>query len=185
MSSPRSTSRGHCHAELTRGRRVGSPGVRFSPRTGSPPPGANRSRTFVPTMPARIVHHEGRRGRVPSLRSRVRRRPMPAPRPELASPAVSETDFVNAHGLTETSSTVAPRPDDHRLAITATTPVGTARLSSVGPVPDRSADRDEPAPTSASTRPVRSRLGRRWVRYADVDRRPTPPAGSTPATAAG
>jgi acyl-CoA synthetase (AMP-forming)/AMP-acid ligase II len=48
-----------------------------------------------------------------------------------------ETDFVNAYGLTETSSTVAVLgPDDHRLALYSDEPLHTARLSSVGqPVP--------------------------------------------------
>lgn len=46
-------------------------------------------------------------------------------------------DFVNAYGLTETSSTVAVlTPEDHREAQVADTPDGRARLSSVGrPVP--------------------------------------------------
>jgi acyl-CoA synthetase (AMP-forming)/AMP-acid ligase II len=44
-----------------------------------------------------------------------------------------DTDFVNAYGLTETSSTVALLgPDDHRLAMYSDDPVWTARLSSVG-----------------------------------------------------
>jgi long-chain acyl-CoA synthetase len=45
--------------------------------------------------------------------------------------------FVNAYGLTETSSTIAVlTPDDHRLALAATTPEAARRLASVGqPVP--------------------------------------------------
>ena len=40
-----------------------------------------------------------------------------------------ETDFVNAYGLTETSSTVAILgPDDHRLALYSDEPLFTARL---------------------------------------------------------
>jgi acyl-CoA synthetase (AMP-forming)/AMP-acid ligase II len=56
---------------------------------------------------------------------------------ELALKLFPETDFVNAYGLTETSSTVALLgPDDHRLAMYSDDPVWTARLSSVGlPVP--------------------------------------------------
>jgi acyl-CoA synthetase (AMP-forming)/AMP-acid ligase II len=48
-----------------------------------------------------------------------------------------ETDFVNAYGLTETSSTVAVLgPDDHRLALYSDEPLFKDRLSSVGqPVP--------------------------------------------------
>jgi acyl-CoA synthetase (AMP-forming)/AMP-acid ligase II len=44
-------------------------------------------------------------------------------------------DFVNAYGLTETSSTIAvPGPDDHRTAIAGDDPVVRARLSSAGQV---------------------------------------------------
>jgi acyl-CoA synthetase (AMP-forming)/AMP-acid ligase II len=48
-----------------------------------------------------------------------------------------EVDFVNAYGLTETSSTVAILgPDDHRLALYSDEPMFQARLGSVGqPVP--------------------------------------------------
>jgi len=48
-----------------------------------------------------------------------------------------EVDFVNAYGLTETSSTVAILgPDDHRLALYSDEPLFQARLGSVGqPVP--------------------------------------------------
>ena len=48
-----------------------------------------------------------------------------------------EVDFVNAYGLTETSSTVALLgPDDHRLALYSDDPVYKARLASVGqPLP--------------------------------------------------
>ena len=48
-----------------------------------------------------------------------------------------ETDFVNAYGLTETSSTVALLgPDDHRLALYSDDPLFKARLESVGrPIP--------------------------------------------------
>ena len=62
---------------------------------------------------------------------------MPAPVLEAALELFPETDFVNAYGLTETSSTVALLgPDDHRLAMYSDDPVWTARLSSVGqPVP--------------------------------------------------
>jgi acyl-CoA synthetase (AMP-forming)/AMP-acid ligase II len=48
-----------------------------------------------------------------------------------------EVDFVNAYGLTETSSTVAILgPDDHRLALYSDDPLYKNRLASVGrPVP--------------------------------------------------
>jgi acyl-CoA synthetase (AMP-forming)/AMP-acid ligase II len=62
---------------------------------------------------------------------------MPAPVLERALALFPDTDFVNAYGLTETSSTVALLgPDDHRLAMYSDDPVWTARLSSVGqPIP--------------------------------------------------
>jgi acyl-CoA synthetase (AMP-forming)/AMP-acid ligase II len=45
----------------------------------------------------------------------------------------STTEFVNAYGLTETSSTIALLgPDDHRAAFSSTDPVAHARLGSVG-----------------------------------------------------
>ena len=95
---------------------------------------------LVPTMLARIVHlMEADPGlRVPSLRNLVYGGArMPAPVLERALALFPDTDFVNAYGLTETSSTVALLgPDDHRLAMYSDDPVWTARLSSVGqPIP--------------------------------------------------
>jgi fatty-acyl-CoA synthase len=62
---------------------------------------------------------------------------MPAPILERALELFPETDFVNAYGLTETSSTVCLLgPDEHRLAMYSDDPVWTARLASVGqPIP--------------------------------------------------
>ena len=62
---------------------------------------------------------------------------MPAPILERALHLFPEVDFVNAYGLTETSSTVAILgPDDHRLALYSDEPLFKARLSSVGqPLP--------------------------------------------------
>jgi acyl-CoA synthetase (AMP-forming)/AMP-acid ligase II len=56
---------------------------------------------------------------------------------ERALHLMPETDFVNAYGLTETSSTVALLgPDDHRLALYSDEPLFKNRLASVGrPVP--------------------------------------------------
>jgi len=61
----------------------------------------------------------------------------PAPVLERALRLLPETGFVNAYGLTETSSTVCVLgPDDHRAALDADDPTVRGRLSSVGrPVP--------------------------------------------------
>jgi acyl-CoA synthetase (AMP-forming)/AMP-acid ligase II len=57
---------------------------------------------------------------------------MPAPVLERATRLFPDVDFVNAYGLTETSSTIAVLgPDDHRAALTGD-PVAKARLGSVG-----------------------------------------------------
>jgi acyl-CoA synthetase (AMP-forming)/AMP-acid ligase II len=93
----------------------------------------------VPTMLARIVAVMEREGAtVPSLRhlayggSR-----MPLPVLERALELFPDVDFVNAYGLTETSSTVAILgPDDHREAHASDDPGVRGRLASVGqPVP--------------------------------------------------
>jgi acyl-CoA synthetase (AMP-forming)/AMP-acid ligase II len=125
------------------GRRiVPLPGVRFSPEEWVEI--ARREAIthafVVPTMLARIVHvmEADPEARIPSLRNLVYGGArMPAPVLERALALFPETDFVNAYGLTETSSTVCLLgPDDHRLAMYSDDPVWTARLSSVGlPVP--------------------------------------------------
>ncbi|HEY3142925.1 MAG TPA: class I adenylate-forming enzyme family protein, partial [Acidimicrobiales bacterium] len=88
----------------------------------------------VPTMLARIVDHlDGTTttatAEVPTLRSLAYGGArMPATVLERALAAFPKTDFVNAYGLTETSSTIAVLgPDDHRAA-------DRRRLSSVGRV---------------------------------------------------
>ena len=62
---------------------------------------------------------------------------MPAPVLEQALALFPDTEFVNAYGLTETSSTVCLLgPDDHRRAHASDDPAERARLASVGrPVP--------------------------------------------------
>jgi acyl-CoA synthetase (AMP-forming)/AMP-acid ligase II len=125
------------------GRRVVPlPGVRFSPEEWVET--ARRESIthafVVPTMLARIVHvmEADPDARIPSLRNLVYGGArMPAPILERALELFPETDFVNAYGLTETSSTVCLLgPDEHRLAMYSDDPVWTARLSSVGlPVP--------------------------------------------------
>ena len=75
------------------------------------------SAMVVPTMLARIIECEGDRS-VPSLRAlSYGGAPMPAALIERALREWARVDFVNAYGLTETSSTVALLgPEDHRAA---------------------------------------------------------------------
>jgi acyl-CoA synthetase (AMP-forming)/AMP-acid ligase II len=96
--------------------------------------------TVVPTMLDRIVAvmESDPDARVPSLRNlayggaRMHTSVL-----ERALRLTPETDFVNAYGLTETSSTVALLgPDDHRLALYSDEPMFKKRLASVGqPIP--------------------------------------------------
>lgn len=62
---------------------------------------------------------------------------MPLPVLEQALRAFPQAGFVNAYGLTETTSSIAVlSPDDHRSALTSPDPAIRSRLSSVGrPVP--------------------------------------------------
>jgi acyl-CoA synthetase (AMP-forming)/AMP-acid ligase II len=89
----------------------------------------------VPTMLARVVDHlEGAQADTPTLTAiayggaRVG-----APVLAAALKAFPEAGFVNAYGLTETSSTIAILgPDDHREALTSDDPGVQARLASAG-----------------------------------------------------
>ncbi len=73
---------------------------------------------------------------------------MPVPVIERAMGLLPGVDFVNAYGLTETSSSIAVlTPEDHRAALACADPAGRARLGSVG----------RPLPTVAIT--VRDRDG--------------------------
>ncbi|MGO9927342.1 MAG: class I adenylate-forming enzyme family protein [Mycobacterium sp.] len=121
----------------------------------------------VPTMLARIVAElDGATADAPALRSIAyggARMPATVLRGALAAfPCV---DFVNAYGLTETSSTIAVLgPQDHRDAL-AGHPVALTRLSSVGRmVPGVQCeirdDRGEPL--------VPGETGEIWVRGAQV-----------------
>ncbi|WP_306320059.1 MULTISPECIES: class I adenylate-forming enzyme family protein [unclassified Streptomyces] len=95
---------------------------------------------LVPTMLARIVEEipAGADADVPSLRS-LAYGGARAPRTvvEKALRAFPGTDFVNAYGLTETSSSIAVLgPAEHRAALGATDPLVRDRLTSVGrPLP--------------------------------------------------
>ena len=92
----------------------------------------------VPTMLARVVEYLDEIGvadaAVPTLRSLAYGgAPMPARIIERALALLPTTDFVNAYGLTETSSTVAVLgPDDHRVAAYSDDPAVKARLGSAG-----------------------------------------------------
>jgi acyl-CoA synthetase (AMP-forming)/AMP-acid ligase II len=92
--------------------------------------------TVVPTMLARIVQimESDPEARIPTLRhlayggARMHTSVL-----QRALELMPATDFVNAYGLTETSSTVALLgPDDHRLALYSDEPLFKNRLASVG-----------------------------------------------------
>jgi acyl-CoA synthetase (AMP-forming)/AMP-acid ligase II len=118
----------------------------------------------VPTMLARVVDAlDGAPARCPSLRSLAyggARMPLPVLTAALA--AFPATGFVNAYGLTETSSTIAVLgPDDHRRAV-ATGDL--ELLSSAGRiVPGMEAQVRGPDGTVLAGEP-----GELWVRGAQV-----------------
>jgi acyl-CoA synthetase (AMP-forming)/AMP-acid ligase II len=93
----------------------------------------------VPTMLARIVEYLGDApADCPSLVSLAYGGArMPLPVLEKALRAFPSAAFVNAYGLTETSSTIAMLgPEDHRKALASGDAAARARLASVGqPVP--------------------------------------------------
>ena len=93
----------------------------------------------VPTMLNRILDVLEADGEgLPSLRSlSYGGGPMPVPVIERAMRLLPDVGFVNAYGLTETSSTIALLgPDDHRQAFASDDPAVRARLGSVGrPLP--------------------------------------------------
>jgi len=99
----------------------------------------------VPTMLARIVDHMESAGiaTIPTLRAlSYGGGKMPLPVIEKALDLLPGCNFVNAYGLTETSSTVAVLgPDAHRAAAASTDPAVRARLGSAGQlVPDIEAE---------------------------------------------
>jgi acyl-CoA synthetase (AMP-forming)/AMP-acid ligase II len=97
------------------------------------------SATVVPTMLDRIVTVlESQNTTLPTLRTLAyggSKVPLPLVRKALE--LLPGVGFVNAYGLTETSSTIAVlTPDDHRAALAATDESAIRRLGSVGqPVP--------------------------------------------------
>jgi acyl-CoA synthetase (AMP-forming)/AMP-acid ligase II len=89
----------------------------------------------VPTMLARIVDHlDGRPADAPALRSiAYGGARMPRPVLDAALRAFPDVGFVNAYGLTETSSTLAVlSPADHRAALASGDSAARARLGSAG-----------------------------------------------------
>ena len=100
------------------------------------------SAMVVPTMLARIVEHLDAEGPgspgLPTLRAlSYGGGRMPQPVVERALELLPDTSFVNAYGLTETSSTVALLgPDEHRAAVSSNDPAVRRRLASAGrPMP--------------------------------------------------
>jgi acyl-CoA synthetase (AMP-forming)/AMP-acid ligase II len=93
----------------------------------------------VPTMLSRILDViEADGGGLPTIRAlSYGGGPMPTPVIERAMALLPDAGFVNAYGLTETSSTIALLgPDDHRTAFASRDPAVRARLASVGrPLP--------------------------------------------------
>ncbi len=123
----------------------------------------------VPTMLARIVERLTERNidGIPSLRAlSYGGGKMPLPVIERALALLPNANFVNAYGLTETSSTIALLgPDDHREALGSDDPAIRRRLSSVGqPLPTVEVEiRDiEGKPVPAGT------SGEIWVRGEQV-----------------
>ena len=92
----------------------------------------------VPTMLARIVEELGGApsAGTPTLRTMsYGGARMPVPVLERALRLFPDTGFVNAYGLTETSSSIAVLgPEDHRLALEAGDPAARRRLGSAGRV---------------------------------------------------
>lgn len=89
----------------------------------------------VPTMLGRILDLlDKRQERLPHLRAlSYGGGRMPLPVIERALAMLPHVAFVNAYGLTETSSTVAVLgPDDHRMAVATDDPIVRRRLGSVG-----------------------------------------------------
>ncbi len=93
----------------------------------------------VPTMLGRILDAIEAHGSAPAALAHISYGGgrMPAPVIERAMTLLPNVNFVNAYGLTETSSTVAVLgPDDHRDAYASDDPAVRARLGSVGqPLP--------------------------------------------------
>lgn len=92
----------------------------------------------VPTMLAQVVESLGdaTHAAAPTLRTiSYGGARMPVPVLERALALFPGVDFVNAYGLTETSSSIAVlSPEDHRMALGSTDPAVRGRLGSVGQI---------------------------------------------------
>lgn len=122
----------------------------------------------VPTMLGRILDTLDEQGRsLPAMRHlSYGGGRMPEPVIRRAMAALPQVNYVNAYGLTETSSTIAfLSPDDHRTAIASDDPKWQRRLSSVGiPIPSIELDIRDP-----EGQPVaRGEAGEIWVRGEQV-----------------
>ncbi len=126
------------------------------------------SAMVVPTMLARVVEHlDGAVADCPTLASLAYGGArMPRPVLEAAIRAFPKTGFVNAYGLTETSSTIAVLgPEDHRAAAESADPAVRARLGSAG----RLVPGVEAQIRAADGSPVGvGRAGELWVRGPQV-----------------
>jgi acyl-CoA synthetase (AMP-forming)/AMP-acid ligase II len=126
------------------------------------------SAMVVPTMLSRVVEHlNGAPAEVPTLRTlSYGGAKMPRAVLERALKSFPGCDFVNAYGLTETSSTIALLgPEDHRAAMAASDEAGRARLGSAGrPVPgiEMQIRTDDGAVAAAG------QVGELWVRGPQV-----------------
>lgn len=128
---------------------------------------------LVPTMLARIVAHldaelsSGGHPAVPPVSTLAYGGArMPLPVIERALELFPDTSFVNAYGLTETSSTISVLgPGDHRVAAESDDPAVRARLTSAGrPVPGLEAEiRDQSGSPVPPGEP-----GELWVRGPQV-----------------
>jgi acyl-CoA synthetase (AMP-forming)/AMP-acid ligase II len=126
------------------------------------------SAMVVPTMLARIVDQLGETpAKVPALRSiAYGGARMPATVLEQALRLFPAAGFVNAYGLTETSSTIAVlTPEDHREALGSDDPGVRARLTSAG----RQVPGIDLEVRGADGRPAASgEVGELWVRGPQV-----------------
>ena len=122
----------------------------------------------VPTMLNRILDVIEADGEgLPTLRAlSYGGGPMPVPVIERAIGLLPDVGYVNAYGLTETSSTIALLgPDDHRAAIASDDPAVRARLGSVGqPLPSVEVTIRDPLGNEVPT----GERGEIWVRGEQV-----------------
>jgi acyl-CoA synthetase (AMP-forming)/AMP-acid ligase II len=120
----------------------------------------------VPTMLSRILS-EGHDTAVPSLRSLAYGgATMPLALIERGLTIWPDVDFVNAYGLTETSSTISVLgPSEHRAAVASDDPAVRARLVSAGlPLPQVQVEIRDPAGSVVPN----GVAGRIWVRGEQV-----------------